>query len=444
MEPAVAYDVDPRARRGQRLAAPTPRVALTIAAGALLVVVGLLASGAIKPFLLGVLLVYLLGPLVDRLTALHVPRGLAVLIVFVIVVWAIVTLGAIALAPLIAQVQLFVSDLPQISTDIRNGLVDFYRSLNLASDVRDAIDNALQNAGSGLGALDVGGIVTPLVTSIVSLLSTVTAYAILPAWLFFLLKDRVRLAGSLEAALPATWRGDVFALFAIANRVFGNWVRGQLILGATVGILSYGGLLVLSAYVDPVFGRYAVLLALVAGLLELVPFIGPIIAAIPAVLIGLTVGPAGLVAALILYAAIQLLENNLLVPKIQGDAVELHPSAVMLALVVGASIGGILGAIVSLPIAAASRDIFRYAFHRVGDPPASVDESLSRISPRLTQTVRRSAVEAATAPSPAGTPSAASASPPASPAPAGRTIEPVDVAETSAAGQRSETEPPST
>ena len=423
MEPAVAYDVDPRARRGQRLAAPTPRVALTIAAGALLVVVGLLASGAIKPFLLGVLLVYLLGPLVDRLTALRVPRGLAVLIVFVIVVWAIVTLGAIALAPLIAQVQLFVSDLPQISTDIRNGLVDFYRSLNLASDVRDAIDNALQNAGNGLGALDIGGIVTPLVTSIVSLLSTVTAYAILPAWLFFLLKDRVRLAGSLEAALPVTWRGDVFALFAIANRVFGNWVRGQLILGATVGILSYGGLLVLSAYVDPVFGRYAVLLALVAGLLELVPFIGPIIAAIPAVLIGLTVGPAGLVAALILYAAIQLLENNLLVPKIQGDAVELHPSAVMLALVVGASIGGILGAIVSLPIAAASRDIFRYAFHRVGDPPASVDESLSRISPRLTQTVRRSAVEAADAPSPASTPSAASSS---------------------AASERSETEPPST
>ena len=444
MEPAVAYDVDPRARRGQRLAAPTPRVALTIAAGALLVVIALLASGAIKPFLLGVLLVYLLGPLVDRLTALHVPRGLAVLIVFVIVVWAIVTLGAIALAPLIAQVQLFVSDLPQISTDIRNGLVHFYQSLNLATDVRDAIDNALQNAGSGLGALDVGGIVTPLVTSIVSLLSTVTAYAILPAWLFFLLKDRVRLAGSLEAALPATWRGDVFALFAIANRVFGNWVRGQLILGATVGILSYGGLLVLSAYVDPVFGRYAVLLALVAGLLELVPFIGPIIAAIPAVLIGLTVGPAGLVAALILYAAIQLLENNLLVPKIQGDAVELHPSAVMLALVVGASIGGILGAIVSLPIAAASRDIFRYAFHRVGDPPASVDESLSRISPRLTQTVRRSAVEAATAASPASTPPAASASPPARPAPAERTIEPAEVARASAASERSETEPPST
>lgn len=431
MEPVVAHDVDQRARRVKRLAAPTPRVALTIAAGALLVLVALMAAGAIKPFLLGVLLVYLLGPLVDRLVALHVPRGLAVLIVFVIVIWAIVTLASIALAPLIAQVQLFVSDLPQIATDMRKGLVDFYGSLNLAPDVRDAIDNALQNAGSGIGGIDIGGILTPLVTSIVSLLSTVTAYAILPAWLFFVLKDRVRLAGSLETALPLTWRGDVFALFAIANRVFGNWVRGQLILGATVGILSYAGLMALSTYVDPVFGRYAVLLALVAGLLELVPFIGPIIAAIPAVLIGITVGPAGLVAALALYAAIQLLENNLLVPKIQGDAVELHPSAVMLALVVGASIAGILGAIVSLPIAAAARDIFRYTFHRVGDPPASVDESLARISPRLPKTVRRSAVEAASASAPVG------------PAAAGPTIDPADIDATSAGSDPIEAEPSS-
>jgi len=149
------------------------------------------------------------------------------------------------------------------------------------------------------------------------------------------------------------------------------------------------------------------------------------------VLIGLTVGPAGLVAALALYAAIQLLENNLLVPKIQGDAVELHPSAVMLALVVGASIGGILGAIVSLPIAAACRDIFRYAFHRVGDPPASIDESLSRISPRLTRMVRRSAVEAASAP------------PPASPTVSGPAIKPVDTDAPSTASERTATEPPS-
>ena len=387
------------------MGAPTARVATVIAAGALLVLIAVLASGAIKPFMLGVLLVYLLGPSVDRLARLGIPRSLAVLIMFAVVIAVVAVVGAVALAPLIAQVQLFIADLPSIATDLRKALVDSYQGLNLAPDVRRALDNALNNAGSSLGGVDVGSIVgaivSPLVSSIVGVLSTITAYAILPAWLFFVLKDRQRLSAALERSLPPSWRGDVFALLAIANRVFGNWVRGQLILGATVGVFSYIGLMVLATYVDPVFGRYAVLLALVAGVMELVPFIGPIIAAIPAVLIALTTGPGGVLAALGLYAAIQLLENNILVPKIQGDAVELHPSAVMLALVVGAAIAGILGAILSLPVAAASRDIFRYAFHRVGEPPASVDESLARISPRLTSAVRRSAVEAASPPPPA-------------------------------------------
>lgn len=394
MEPAVALDPGPAAGRVRRLAAPTPRAALTIVAGVLLAVVVLLAVGAVGPFVLGVLLTYLLGPFVDRLAALWVPRGLAVLVVFAIVIAVVAVVGAIALAPLITQAQLFVADLPGIANDLRQTLTHFYQGLHLSADARNAIDNALTNAGGRLGATDVGAIVSPVVTSIVGVLGTITAYAILPAWLFFVLKDRPRLGDALEKALPTGWRGDVFALFAIANRVFGNWVRGQLVLGATVGVFSYAGLMVLSTYVDPVFGRYAVLLALVAGLLELIPFIGPIIAAIPALLIGLTVGPEGFLAALVLSIAIQLLENNVLVPKIQGDAVELHPSAVVLALVFGAAIGGILGAIVSLPIAAASRDMFRYAFHRLGDPVASVDESLARISPRLTATVRRSAVEA--------------------------------------------------
>jgi predicted PurR-regulated permease PerM len=415
MEPAVPLDTGPAARRTRRLGAPTPRVALTIAAAVAFGVVIVLAAGAVKPFVLGVLLVYLLSPAVERLAALRVPRAIAVLLVFLASIIVIAVASTIALAPLIREARLFVEDLPDIVATVRDSVTDFYQGLNVSPEVRELIDNLVHNAGTGLGGIDLGSIVSPLVSSIVGILSTVTAYAILPAWLFFLLKDRARLGARLEASLPATWRDDVLAAFAIANRVFGNWVRGQLILGASVGVLSYIGLMALSTWVDPVFGRYAVLLAIIAGLMELIPFIGPIIAAIPAVLVGLTAGFGGFAAAFFLYLGIQQLENNVLVPKIQGDAVELHPSAVMFALVVGASIGGILGAIVSLPIAAASRDLFRYAFHRVGDPPATVEESLAHVSPRLIAGSRRSAPEDAVPPAvpPAGT------APPAAGAPGG-------------------------
>jgi predicted PurR-regulated permease PerM len=126
-------------------------------------------------------------------------------------------------------------------------------------------------------------------------------------------------------------------------------------------------LLILNALVDPVFGRFAVLLAVSAGILELLPIIGPIIAAVPAVLLALTAGPEAALAALLLYLLVQQVENNLLVPKIQGDAVELHPSAVMFSLVVGGAIAGLLGAILALPVTAAGRDVFRYLFHRLSD-----------------------------------------------------------------------------
>lgn len=383
-----------------RLRPPTPRVALVIVASMLLGLVILVAASAVKPFLLGALLVYLLAPLVEWIARFGVPRGLAVLFVFVGVVAVIVLVATLALTPLIQQLRLFVGDLPEIAAGLRTALERSYADLRLPDDMRDVIDGFVDDAGRGLGGLDLGALVSPLV----SLVGAITAYAILPAWLFFLLKDRLRLTDALERALPVGWRGDVFAVLAVSNRVFGMWIRGQVILGGVVGIATFIGLIGLSIWVDPIFGRYAVLLSIFAAVMELVPFIGPIIAAIPAVLIGLIVGPAPFLAALLLYLAIQQLENHILVPKIQGNAVELHPSAVLFALVVGASLGGILGAIVSLPIAAAARDIFRFLFHRLSDPPASVDEALRRVSERLPGAVRRSAVDAGASGWPAGGP----------------------------------------
>ncbi len=134
-----------------------------------------------------------------------------------------------------------------------------------------------------------------------------------------------------------------------------------------VGIASFIGLTILGIYVDPIFGRFAVLLAIVAAIGELIPIIGPIISAVPAVLLGLTAGVGPALAALILYFVIQQVENNVLVPKIQSDAIDLHPSIVIAALVIGGAIFGLLGAILALPVTAAGRDVFKYAFQRAGD-----------------------------------------------------------------------------
>ena len=190
-------------------------------------------------------------------------------------------------------------------------------------------------------------------------------YLILPVWVFYLLKDKVSLVAPFDRSLPQAWRFDTWAIIKTVEHDFGQWVRGQLILGFAVGIFTFIGLIVLSYLVDPIFGRYALLLSIIAGVLELVPIIGPIISAVPAVLLAATAGPAAIVAALLLYTLVQQIENNFFVPKIQGDAIQLHPAAVIFAIIIGGALAGLLGAILALPMTAAFRDVVRYLFRRL-------------------------------------------------------------------------------
>jgi predicted PurR-regulated permease PerM len=273
------------------------------------------------------------------------------------------------LRPLVEQIRTFASDLPTYLASAQ----EMYRGLDLPPALRDAIDAWItglgQSGGEGGGGFD-PSILLPVVNLTAGFISGIFGYIIIPVWAFYLLKDRPHLVNAFDRTLPDGWRRDVWEIVRIVERVFGQWVRAQLFLGVTVGIATFAGLMVLNVLVDPIFGRFALLLSVSAGILELLPIIGPIIAAVPAVLLALTAGPQAAIAALLLYLLVQQVENNVLVPKIQGDAVELHPSAVMFSLVVGGAIAGLLGAILALPVTAAGRDVYRYLFHRLSDEPA--------------------------------------------------------------------------
>jgi predicted PurR-regulated permease PerM len=120
-----------------------------------------------------------------------------------------------------------------------------------------------------------------------------------------------------------------------------------------------------------------VLLSVIAGILELLPIVGPILAAIPAVLIAATAGLVPALSALGLYFVIQQVENNFLVPRVQSEATDLHPAAVIFAIILGASVAGFLGAILALPLAATGRDVYRYLFRRLSPEPPSSAEALA-------------------------------------------------------------------
>jgi predicted PurR-regulated permease PerM len=357
----------------------SPRVALVIVAAVAIAIALYAGRSVLGPFIVGLVLAYLLDIPVERLSRSGLPRWACVLIVYVITAVAVYQGLGLMLRPLADEISTFISELPSFGAQIANQ----YAHLELPPAVRNAVDVLIADLGKGLGGIDPSTLL-PVASVFAGVLGTLLAYIIVPVWTFYLIKDRPTLAAAAERSLPAEWRPDARAVASLGLRVFGQWLRGQVILGLTVGIATFAGLMLLSVTVDPVFGRFAIFLAVVAGVFELLPIIGPILSAVPAILLALTAGVQPAVAALLLYVIIQQVENNVLVPKIQGDAVELHPTVVMLALIVGGEIGGLLGAILALPIAAAARDVFRYVFHRVDDPPASPEEALATIRAHLT------------------------------------------------------------
>ncbi|MFL5669662.1 MAG: AI-2E family transporter [Chloroflexota bacterium] len=369
-----------------RFAPLSPRVVVLIAAAVIAGLVLWMARDSIRPFILGLLFVYLLDPPVRWLVRRGIRRTFAILIVYVVGIVLFIEFLALTLTPLVNEIIRFVNDFPKLadSLDLQlQRLGEFYARLQIPVALRDWIDSLIAGIGKGGGGGGGGAnlsFLLPLVTGASSLLGALFAYFILPVWVAYILNDKNTLVATFDRSLPKTWRFDTWAVIKTVERDFGQWVRGQILLGFAVGIATFVGLIVLSNVVDPIFGRYALLLSVIAGLFELVPIIGPIVSAVPAVLLAATVGPVAVLAALLLYFLVQQVENNFLVPKIQGNAVQLHPAAVVFAIIIGGSLAGLLGAILALPVTAAFRDVVRYLFRRLSpDEPEALAISLSNI-----------------------------------------------------------------
>ncbi len=326
------------------------------------------ARGALPAFFIGLALVFVLDPGVTFLQRRGIPRWAGVIVMYAVLVGVVWALVAYAVPPISEQAREFIQQLPQLGASLaewERGLEEWYRDLPLPAELRTIIDEQLAASGQAFAEL-LRALLAPTVTAVLRVATFILGLVIIPVWLFFVLKDREGFSGAVQGAMPPTWRADVGNLLGLLGRVGGRWVRGQLLLGVAIFTATVigVGILVLLGFGE--FGQFILVLALIAGVLEWFPIIGPIVAAVPAILIGLSISLPAAIGAAILYTVIQQLENNLLVPKVMGDAVELHPAVLVLALVVGGALFGIGGAILAAPTVAAGRDLYRYGFHRFG------------------------------------------------------------------------------
>lgn len=331
--------------------------------------------------LLGVYLVYLLAelvitfllafifgaairPLVDRLHRQRIPRALAILIVYAGLLLGLTALLVIVVPPLVQQTALLLGRVQTYVVDLQPTVNDLLQRYGAANGINlaDAVNSLLAGA-PGLAT----GLVRFTVNLLTGLLGLLFVFVVTLYWLL----ERDVILRTWTARLSPGTAATVWLLWNEIEQKMGAWVRGQIVLAAVVGAMCYAGLSILGV-------PFALVLAIVAAVTEVIPLVGPFLGAIPAVLLALSVSPLLAVLTAILYLVVQQLENHLLVPKIMEQAVGVSPLTVITALLVGGSLGGVLGALVAVPIAAALHVVVKALILR--DPaywPAAPAESTS-------------------------------------------------------------------
>ena len=336
-------------------------IGLAVGVGLVLVVVGLIAGA--RDVVLLVFLAVLLGAALEPLVAsirgrTGIGRGLSILIVYATFFAAVVGVAVFIVPAALVQLGAAITKLPAFLEQVRawganvrpGALGDGISSL--VDAVKAPFDSTAPPDPKSVvnASLVVGQVAAALIT--------------LLFLVFFWLTERPRIQRYALAFMPAYRRAGIRDAWNEVEARLGLWVRGQLVLMATIGIatgIAYS-LLGLPG---------ALLLGLIAAIMEIIPIVGPLLGAIPALLIATTISPQTVVLTLGIYLVLQLIEGNVLVPLIMRNSVGLSPFLVLVSLLVGGTVGGPLGAIVAVPVVAGITVVLERLQDR--DTPVPID-----------------------------------------------------------------------
>jgi predicted PurR-regulated permease PerM len=338
------------------------------------------ARAVLLPYLLGLVLAYLLLPLVNwldrhmpkKLQAWSAARPLAIVLTYLVLIALVVGVFAFVVPIVVDQVSILIDKWPQLTERVQDwgerGL-GWYETI--PDDWKQTIETNLKGLLDDVIAAVQNGLVATIRT-VSSTISFVIGLVVIPFWLFYILHDESQVKAGVLRALPRQLRADVRCVARLIDDVLSAYIRGQLLL-----VLFVGGMATVALFLIGV--PFALVLGIVAGIFEILPYVGPILGAIPAVLVALLSDPVSALWVAAAFFAIQQVENLVLVPRIAGESVQLHPAMVMVVLVIGNELAGFLGMLIAVPVAATIRDVFKYLYLRLLDEPLSPEEAMADI-----------------------------------------------------------------
>lgn len=313
-------------------------------------------SRVISPFLMTVPLVYIVKPISDKLAIKKIPMSLAILLVYFFFIAAAAAAAIFFVPQLAANMRDLMETLPQLMEryeEILNNLLKNIKTSNWSGQVKDAIFKEIENGTEMLRKLLVQSLENGL-NAIMDMARIIVDLTVAMVITYYVIKDGKKFRDFTLLILPRRLRNGMISIGKEISRILAGFIQGQLMTALIVGALETIGLMLVKM-------KYPLVLGMIGGLANIIPYFGPYIGVIPAAAIALTISPLKAVWVLAVFLVIQQIDNNYISPKMIEGKLGLHPVATIFAVLVGGEFFGILGMLLAVPAMAILRVLLNKA-----------------------------------------------------------------------------------
>ncbi|VDG98695.1 pheromone autoinducer 2 transporter [Lysinibacillus sphaericus] len=307
-----------------------------------------LFSTVVLPIILATILYYLLRPLLKLIEKIKIPKVWGILIIFLTAIGLITLLVFLVLPFLKLQFWKLVDEFPTYFNQLILTLDSFFSNSLLAPyynqldiNAKELLDSGLENIGQ-MVADALGGIASGLTTFISTLTGIILSIVTVPFILFYLLKDGDNLPKYVMRLLPPRMRDDAQSILSDADHQISAYIQGQILVAMCIGTMVTIGFLIIDL-------KYALLLGVLAMFTSVVPYLGPVIAITPALIIAIVTSPFMIVKLAIVWTVVQLVEGKFISPQIMGKTLHIHPITIIFVLLTAGSLFGVAGVILGIP-----------------------------------------------------------------------------------------------
>lgn len=313
-------------------------------------------KAVLAPFLVAMIISYMLNPIVNLLHGRKVPRTAAVLLIYAVFISVCIVILMNVIPMFMKQVEELSEHMPELTVRAQS-MVDHFNNNNvLPSSVRDGINKSLSSLETQIEQR-----IADFLNNIGAVVNVLFIAMIVPFLAFYMMKDLDVFERAALQYVPRSRRKHAVRLLKDIDAALGSYIRGQLIVSLCVGVLAYIGYLIIGM-------PYPLLMAGFVSLFDIIPYLGPFFGALPALLMATTISWKMVLMVIIVNMICQNLESNVISPQVVGRSMKMHPLTIILVLLIGGQLAGVVGMILAVPSYAAMKVIVQhvsaYYIHR--------------------------------------------------------------------------------